>query len=42
MDTSAVVMLLVGAVFLWGGVAASAAHYVRASRRENRSERLSE
>lgn len=34
MDTSAIIMLLIGAVFLWGGVAAVTVNYVRASRRQ--------
>ena len=33
-DPSAVVMLLIGALFLWGGLALAAVHYVRASRRD--------
>jgi hypothetical protein len=33
-DPSAVVMLLIGAVLLWGGLALAAVHYVRASRRD--------
>lgn len=32
MDTSAIIMLLFGAVFLWGGVAVVVANYVRVSR----------
>lgn len=36
MDASAVVMLLIGAIFLWGGVAVAVANYVRASRHDNR------
>ena len=32
MDTSAIIMLLIGAVFLWGGVAAVTVNYVRVSR----------
>jgi len=35
-DASAIVMFLIGAVFLWGGVAVSIANYARASRRESR------
>lgn len=35
MGTSAIVMFVIGAVFLWGGVAAAVANYVRASRRES-------
>ncbi|HEX6249726.1 MAG TPA: MetS family NSS transporter small subunit [Nocardioidaceae bacterium] len=34
MDTSAIIMLLIGAVFLWGGVAAVTVNYIRASRRD--------
>lgn len=34
MDTDAIVLLLVGALFLWGGVAVSVINYVRASRRD--------
>jgi len=33
-DTSAIIMLLIGAVFLWGGVAAVTVNYVLAARRE--------
>lgn len=36
MDASAIVMLLIGAIFLWGGVAVAVASYVRASRRDTR------
>ncbi|HSE10728.1 MAG TPA: MetS family NSS transporter small subunit [Nocardioidaceae bacterium] len=32
MDASAVIMLLIGAVFLWGGNAVVVANYVRVSR----------
>jgi len=34
MDPSAIVMFLIGAVFLWGGVLVAVVHYVRASRRD--------
>jgi hypothetical protein len=34
MSTGAIVMLLFGALFLWGGLAASILNYQRASRRE--------
>ncbi|MDQ4084235.1 MAG: MetS family NSS transporter small subunit [Actinomycetota bacterium] len=37
MDGSSVVMLLVGATFLWGGVAVSVLNYVRHSRRDTRA-----
>jgi len=33
-DSSAIIMLIIGAVFLWGGVAAVTFNYVRAARRE--------
>lgn len=33
MDTGAIVMFVIGAVFLWGGVALTVTNYVRASRR---------
>jgi hypothetical protein len=36
MDTAAIVMLVFGAAFLWGGLAVAAAHYVRAARRDSR------
>jgi len=32
MDTGAIIMLLIGAIFLWGGVAVVVANYVRVSR----------
>jgi hypothetical protein len=34
MDTAAIIMLVIGAIFLWGGVAAAAIHYVVAARRD--------
>lgn len=34
MDASAIIMLLIGAVFLWGGVAVVTANYVRVSRKQ--------
>lgn len=34
MGTSAIVMFVIGAVFLWGGVIVAVISYVRASRRE--------
>lgn len=34
MDGSAIVMLLIGAVLLWGGFTVAAVHYWRASRRD--------
>ena len=34
MDTSAIVMLVLGATFLWGGVLVAAVHYVLAARRD--------
>lgn len=34
MDGSAIVMLLIGAVFLWGGLLVAALHYWRSSRRD--------
>jgi hypothetical protein len=34
MDTAAIVMLVFGAIFLWGGVAAAAIHYFVAARRD--------
>lgn len=37
MGTSAIVMLLIGAVFLWGGVLVASINYARASRRDNRT-----
>jgi hypothetical protein len=37
MSTSATIMLLIGAVFLWGGVAVASLHYVRASRKDTRT-----
>jgi hypothetical protein len=36
MGTSAIVMLLIGAVFLWGGVAAAIINYAVHSRRDSR------
>ena len=36
MGTGAVVMLLIGAIFLWGGVAVSVLNYMRASRKDTR------
>jgi hypothetical protein len=35
METSAVVMLVFGALSLWGGLALAIVNYVRASRRES-------
>ena len=35
MDTSALVTLVVAAVLIWGGMAASIAHAVRVSRRDD-------
>lgn len=35
MSASAIVMLIVGAVLLWGGVAVAVVNYVRMSRRED-------
>jgi hypothetical protein len=35
MSTGAIVMLIFGALFLWGGLAVSIISYQRASRREN-------
>jgi hypothetical protein len=32
MDTGAIIMLLIGAVFLWGGLIAVIANYARVSR----------
>ena len=32
MDASAIIMLLIGAVFLWGGLAVVIANYARVSR----------
>jgi hypothetical protein len=37
MDTASIVMLLIGAVFLWGGVAASVTNYVHHSRHDTRT-----
>ncbi len=37
MGTSAIVMLLIGAVFLWGGVAVAVLNYARASRGDERA-----
>jgi hypothetical protein len=37
MGTSAIVMLIIGAVFLWGGVAVAVLHYMRASQRDTRT-----
>lgn len=34
MGTSAVIMLIFGALFLWGGVAVAVINYQRASRRD--------
>lgn len=34
MDTSAVIMLVIGALFLWGGVLVASLTYWRASRRD--------
>ena len=34
MDTGAIVMLIFGALFLWGGLAVAVVTYQRASRRE--------
>jgi len=36
MGTSAIVMLLIGAIFLWGGVAAAIVNYTIHSRRDTR------
>ena len=36
MDTAAIVMLVFGALFLWGGLAVAAVHYVLAARRDAR------
>lgn len=36
MDTSAVIMFLVGALGLWGGLAVAIVSYQRASRRETK------
>jgi hypothetical protein len=36
MGTSAIVMLLIGAVLLWGGVAAAIVNYAVHSRRDTR------
>lgn len=37
MGTGAIVMLLIGAVLLWGGVAVAVLNYVRASRKDTRA-----
>lgn len=42
MDGSAIVMLVIGAVFLWGGLAVAAVHYFRSSRREGRERGVEE
>lgn len=34
MDTGAIIMFLVGAIFLWGGLALAVVHYQRVSRRD--------
>ncbi|MFZ5846734.1 MetS family NSS transporter small subunit [Nocardioides pakistanensis] len=34
METSAVIMLVIGGLLLWGGVAVSVFHYQRASRKD--------
>lgn len=34
MEASAIVMLVIGEVFLWGGVVVAVASYMRGSRRE--------
>lgn len=34
MDTAAIVMLVFGGAFLWGGLAVAVVHYVRAARRD--------
>ena len=34
MDTDALIMFLIGAIGLWGGVALAIANYFRASRRD--------
>ena len=34
MDTAAIVMLVFGATFLWGGLAVAVVHYVVAARRD--------
>ena len=35
MDTSAIIMLIIGAVGLWGGLVLAIINYNRASRRQN-------
>lgn len=35
MDTSAIIMLVIGGLLLWGGVALSVVHYQRASRKDS-------
>jgi hypothetical protein len=37
MGTDAIVMLVVGAVFLWGGVAVAVLNYMRASKHDARA-----
>lgn len=37
MGTSAIIMLVIGGVFLWGGVLVASLNYVRASRRDTRT-----
>ena len=34
MSTEAIIMFVVGALFLWGGLALAIANYVRSARRE--------
>ena len=34
MDTGAIIMFLIGAIGLWGGVALAVANYYRSSRRD--------
>lgn len=34
METSAVIMLVIGGLLLWGGLAVSVLHYQRSSRKE--------
>jgi hypothetical protein len=35
MDTAAIIMFLVGALGLWGGLVLAIVHYSRSSRRQN-------
>ncbi|HEX2177844.1 MAG TPA: methionine/alanine import family NSS transporter small subunit [Nocardioidaceae bacterium] len=37
MGTSAIIMLLIGALLLWGGVAVAVLNYARHSRRDERA-----